>query len=72
MSKNIQEIFYPNYNKRVQKIRDNDRKFAHYTSAEVAVSILKNKSVWLRNASVMNDFNEIEHGLNCLPKGFGL
>ncbi|QJC85572.1 DUF2971 domain-containing protein [Cereibacter sphaeroides] len=64
----MQEIFYPNYNKRVQKIRDNDRKFAHYTSAEVAVSILKNKSVWLRNASVMNDFNEIEHGLNCLLK----
>ena len=37
-----------------------------YTSAEVAMSILENKSVWMRRASTMNDFREIEHGFACV------
>lgn len=38
----------------------------HYTTAEAAYKIIANKQVWLRNALLMNDFSEIEHGLNCL------
>ncbi len=41
-------------------------KFVHYTSASNALSIIKNKQVWMRNAREMNDFSEIEHGHNCL------
>lgn len=40
--------------------------FAHYTSAANALSIIKNKNVWMRNASEMNDFSEISHGHSCL------
>ena len=37
-------------------------KFAHYTTAENALNIIGNQTVWLRNAAVMNDHSEIEHG----------
>lgn len=41
-------------------------KFAHYTSAQVAMDILRAKGddqcLWLRNAMLMNDFSEIEYG----------
>ncbi|MDJ0278670.1 hypothetical protein QLH51_17900 [Sphingomonas sp. 2R-10] len=37
-------------------------KFAHYTTAENALNIMAVKSVWLRNAAVMNDHSEIEPG----------
>ena len=39
---------------------------AHYTSAENALNIIKNKQIWLRNAAVMNDHSEIQHGRSCL------
>jgi hypothetical protein len=47
-------------------LRDTD-KFAHYTSASVAMSIIKGQSddkrcLWLRNATLMNDFSEVEYG----------
>lgn len=47
------------------------RRFVHYTSSEVAFSILQNKFVWMRNALTMNDFSEIEHGLKCLLGAWG-
>lgn len=45
-------------------------RFAHYTSAATAMSIIqsppKDRSMWLRNATEMNDFSEIEYGQHCL------
>jgi hypothetical protein len=47
-----------------------DAKFAHYTSAQVAMDILRSKEddrcLWLRNAMLMNDFSEIEYGQSIL------
>lgn len=45
-------------------------KFVHYTSAENALSIIKNKEFWLRNAKCMNDYNEIQHGHEMLIRYF--
>lgn len=39
---------------------------AHYTSAENALNILTGGELWLRQASMMNDFREVEHGRMCL------
>ncbi len=39
---------------------------AHYTTAENAALILKNQSLWLRSAAMMNDFSEVAHGSFCL------
>lgn len=41
-------------------------RLVHYTSAEAASKIITGECVWLRNALLMNDFSEIEHGLKCL------
>jgi len=38
----------------------------HYSTAEAGVSILANNEVWLRNTSCMNDFSEVQHGLELL------
>lgn len=47
-----------------------DTRFAHYTSADVAMQIIKSpadkRSLWLRNATEMNDFSEVEFGQHCL------
>nr|VFK18671.1 MAG: Protein of unknown function (DUF2971) [Candidatus Kentron sp. LFY] len=45
-------------------------KFVHYTSAESAMHIIKNRQVWMRNAQCMNDFMELEHGYECLIEAY--
>src|SRR5689334_6919270 len=42
------------------------KKFVHYTSASAAMSIIRNREVWMRKAICMNDFREVQHGLDCL------
>ena len=43
-------------------------KFAYYTNAETAMKIIGNREIWLRNATVMNDFSEISYGNSLLEK----
>jgi hypothetical protein len=60
------QIYMPNAFGRLVTVRSSGTRFVHYTSAESAVSILKSREVWMRKSSCMNDFMEVEHGLNCL------
>jgi hypothetical protein len=60
--RNLLAILYQNNDRRVETLKQKGRKFAHYTSAENALNILSGRSLWLRNAAVMNDHSEIEHG----------
>lgn len=59
-------LFFPYASKKIREAKDTKIKLAHYTSAEAAVKILRSKELWLRNARIMNDFSEIEHGHECL------
>lgn len=59
-------IFYPRMMERAINLLDNSGRLVHYTTAEVAVSIIENQEIWMRNASTMNDWSEVEHGLMCL------
>lgn len=45
-------------------------RFAHYTSAEAALSIIKSKRVWMRNTTCMSDYREVQHGFEILNKFF--
>lgn len=45
-------------------------RFVHYTSAQSALEILQSKCVWMRNATCMNDYNEMRYGLRCLIDAF--
>lgn len=69
-NKILDEIFNVDYYPRVQNLKDRDLKLAHYTSASVALEIIKNKEIWLNNVANMNDYREVELGKNLLAKTF--
>lgn len=63
-------IFYPEEFNIVEQIGQKKFRFVQYTSANAAMSIIQNKEVWLRNVQCMNDYREVEHGINCLVSTF--
>lgn len=62
----LESALFPYEIERERALRESGRLLAHYTTAEVAQSIISNAEVWLRNALAMNDFSEIQHGRECL------
>lgn len=60
------EIFHPFAFRKIKEMEGSNTKFVHYCSADTALNIINSEEVWLRNAAVMNDFMEIEHGRTCL------
>lgn len=64
----LSSIFFPEIAQRGEAARTAGTRFVHYTSAAVAVSIAREKKIWLRKASMMNDFQEIEYGLSCVKR----
>lgn len=61
-TKKLVDLCFCYNRKRSNLLGVNNRQLAHYTTADTALKILKGRSMWLRNAGVMNDFSEIEHG----------
>lgn len=60
------ELFFPYaYEHTMRGIREQIR-FAHYSSAESAMKMLESNEVWMRKASAMNDFREIQYGKDLL------
>ena len=45
-------------------------RFAYYTTSETAFNIIKNKEIWMRNVTTMNDYMEVKHGLTCLQSAY--
>lgn len=43
-----------------------NKRIAYYTTADTALRIIQNKTFWLRNPQLMNDFEEVLHGRRCL------
>lgn len=62
----VEEVFFPYARERRLAAAANGGRFAYYTSAETAFLILRKKEIWLRNAQLMNDFSEVQHGMRCL------
>ena len=60
------DLMFPYAAARFADVKARDLKMAHYTTAANAALILKNQSLWLRNAAVMNDFSEVAYGNSCL------
>lgn len=66
----IAEVFMPNAIREMKRIKENNIRFVHYTSAEAGLKIIRSKNVYLRNSTVMNDFSEIDHGWRCLKNAY--
>lgn len=62
----IDRILFPYSHERTAAAREHNARFAYYTTAESAFKILSSQKIWLRNARLMNDFSEINHGLQCV------
>jgi hypothetical protein len=65
----LSDAFYGYPEQMAKRITPNLR-LAHYTSADTALRIIRgngtDQALWLRNATEMNDFSEIEYGQTCL------
>src|SRR3546814_931439 len=62
----IVNIFLPHAMKELDRVRQTGARFAHYTSAETGLKIFQSQRMLLRNSTLMNDFSEVHHGMNCL------
>lgn len=62
----VADIFLPFAVGEEAALAEAGQRFAHYTSAATAMSILKGKEIWMRKPYVMNDASEIEHGARIL------
>lgn len=65
----LAEIFLPSATRAIDRLypqHDGWARFAHYTSADAALSIIRSKRLWLRNTSCMTDYREVQHGYELL------
>ena len=58
----LQRLVMPHAFERVMRMRTSNDQLVHYTTADTAYKIVKNRTMWLRNALVMNDYSELEFG----------
>lgn len=66
----FRSVFYPYASRTLERVKSQGGRFAYYTSAATAMMILRNSTMWMRNTLVMNDFSEVEHGLECVTKAY--
>lgn len=55
----------------VQSLRSSSGRLAHYTSADAGLSIIRSKSMYMRNATCMNDIAEVHHGVEAIKRELG-
>lgn len=63
-------ILSPDLTTEAAKLASGEYQLVHYTSAENALNILKSDQFWLRNVRCMNDYSEIQHGIELLLRVF--
>lgn len=64
------DLFLPDVVKRRISAAASGTRFVHYTTDEAAFSIAQGESVWLRNATCMNDISEVRFGIERLVRFF--
>jgi len=62
----IYEILFSQSMERMSHVKQTNKLFAHYTSADTALKIIQEEEMWMRNVSGMNDFSEIILGQRSL------
>jgi len=63
-------VFWPELLERQTVLERDHVKFVQYTSAHTAMSMITSNEVWLRNTRCMNDYREVEHGIDCLVAAY--
>jgi len=74
LSMQLETVFMPYATKERRKLYEpndyHDAKFVHYTTAEAALGIIASKRLWMRNATCMTDYREVQHGFTMLNRFF--
>lgn len=60
------QIFFPLAYKAAEEAKKLGNRFAYYTTAEVAFSVVKHKRIWMRSTTTMNDYLELQYGRDLL------
>jgi hypothetical protein len=66
----LTELFFPFAFRKVLEVNEKKTRFVHYTNADAALSILRNREVWLRQSTVMVDYLEVEYGLQRVVEAY--
>lgn len=68
----LASIFQPRLLERILSGLKRERpiRFVHYTNAQAAMNIIEQQKIWMRKSSCMNDYMEVQHGLDCLHSAY--
>jgi len=66
----IKRIFFPYTDRKAREVAAAGGRFVYYTTADTAMSIIRNQEFWMRSTTTMNDYMEIEHGFECLNAAY--
>jgi hypothetical protein len=72
IAERLMTILYPYARKKRWEVGRQNGRFVHYTSAENALNIIRNRCIWMRNTTCMSDYREIAHGLDALHRYFAV
>lgn len=64
------QTFFPYASEATDRVTQLGGRFVYYTTAATAMQIIHNREIWMRNTLVMNDYMEVEHGLNCIVDAY--
>jgi len=63
-------IFMPFALSRRDELVDRSKRLVHYTTFEAAIGMLRSRKIWLRNVTTLNDYREVQYGLECLRDAY--
>jgi hypothetical protein len=66
----IKRIFFPYMDRKTSEVVAAGSRFVYYTTADTATSIIRNRQIWMRNTTTMNDYMEVEQGFECLNAAY--
>ncbi|MGA2967066.1 MAG: DUF2971 domain-containing protein [Terriglobales bacterium] len=66
----LENIFMPYATRQRRTLFEKRTRLVHYTSAEAALGIIESKRLWMRNATCMSDYSEVQHGFQILDRFF--
>lgn len=64
------QIFYLDALEHQETVIRDQVRFVHYTNASCAMNIIENHQVWMRKTTLMSDFSEVSHGIECLNRAW--
>lgn len=66
----LSRIFMPHFSGQMDYLEKNKIQLAYYTSSETASKLITTQELWLRDCRLMNDSEEVSHGIALIERLF--